>query len=238
MLRASPRTVPAVTVDRKCGSAQQAMDFAAQGVMAGAYDLVIACGVEMMSRVPMGSNRRGKDHLGPMLRGRYAEGLVHQGISAELIAARWGLSRADLDAYALRSHRRAAAAEDRGLFARDILPVDGVADDEGIRRNTSADKLAALEPAFVDAATAERFPEIGWVVTAGNSSQVSDGASAMLIASEAMAERLDLAPRAAITHFRGLRRRPRAHADRNHPGDGEAAGAERPDPRRHRPASR
>ena len=196
-----PETVPAVTVDRKCGSAQQAMDFAAQGVMAGAYDLVIACGVEMMSRVPMGSNRRGKDHLGPMLRGRYAEGLVHQGISAELIAARWGLSRADLDAYALRSHRRAAAAEDRGLFARDILPVDGVADDEGIRRNTSADKLAALEPAFVDAGTAERFPEIGWVVTAGNSSQVSDGASAMLIASDEAAERLDLAPRAAITHF-------------------------------------
>ena len=196
-----PEAVPAVTIDRKCGSAQQAMDFAAQGVMAGAYDLVIACGVETMSRVPMGSNRQGRDHLGPMLRRRYAEGLVHQGVSAELIAARWGLSRADLDAYALRSHRRAAAAEDRGLFARDILPVDGVANDEGIRRNTSADKLATLEPAFVDGGTAERFPEIGWVVTAGNSSQVSDGAAAMLIASEAAAERLGLAPRAAITHF-------------------------------------
>ncbi|MDE0050989.1 MAG: acetyl-CoA C-acyltransferase [Rhodospirillales bacterium] len=196
-----PEAVPAVTIDRKCGSAQQAMDFAAQGVMAGAYDLVIACGVEMMSRVPMGSNRRGKDHLGPMLRRRYAEGLVHQGISAELIAARWGLSRDALDAYALRSHQRAAAAEDRGVFARDILPVDGVATDEGIRRDTSAGKLAALEPAFVDAGTAERFPEIGWVVTAGNSSQVSDGASAMLIASEEMARRLQRAPRAAITHF-------------------------------------
>ena len=196
-----PEAVPAVTIDRKCGSAQQAMDFAAQGVMAGAYDLVIACGVEMMSRVPMGSNRRGKDHLGPMLRRRYAEGLVHQGISAELIAARWGLSRDALDAYALRSHRRAAAAEDRGVFARDILPIDGVATDEGIRRDTSAEKLAALEPAFVDAGTAERFPEIGWVVTAGNSSQVSDGASAMLIASEETAGRLQLAPRAAVTHF-------------------------------------
>ena len=196
-----PETVPAVTIDRKCGSAQQAMDFAAQGVMAGAYDLAIACGVEMMSRVPMGSNRCGKDHLGPMLRRRYTEGLVHQGISAELIAARWGLARADLDAYALRSHRRAAAAEDRGLFARDILPVGGVARDEGIRPDTSAEKLAALEPAFVDAGKAERFPEIGWVVTAGNSSQVSDGASALLIASEESVQRLGLTPRAAITHF-------------------------------------
>ena len=196
-----PETVPAVTIDRKCGSAQQAMDFAAQGVMAGAYDLVIACGVEMMSRVPMGSNRRGKDHLGPMLRRRYAESLVHQGISAELIAARWELARDDLDAYALRSHRRAAAAENRGLFARDILPIEGLATDEGIRRNTTAEKLAALEPAFEDAETKTRFPEIGWVVTAGNSSQVSDGASALLITSEEAAERLGLTPRAAITHF-------------------------------------
>ena len=196
-----PETVPAVTIDRKCGSAQQAMDFAAQGVMAGAYDLAIACGVEMMSRVPMGSNRRGKDHLGPMLRWRYADGLVHQGISAELIAARWGLAREDLDAYALRSHRRAAAAEDRGLVAQDILPIDRTSTDEGIRRNTTAEKLAALEPAFENAETKSRFPEIGWVVTAGNSSQVSDGASAMLIASEEAAERLGLTPRAAITHF-------------------------------------
>ena len=154
-----PETVPAVTIDRKCGSAQQAMDFAAQGVMAGAYDLAVACGVEMMSRVPMRSNRLGKDNLGPMLRRRYPAGLVHQGISAELIAARWGLAREELDAYALRSHRRAAAAEDRGLFARDILPIDGASTDEGIRRTTSAEKLAALEPAFVDAETAARFPE-------------------------------------------------------------------------------
>ena len=196
-----PETVPAVTIDRKCGSAQQAMDFAAQGVMAGAYDLAVACGVEMMSRVPMRSNRLGKDHLGPMLRQRYPAGLVHQGISAELIAARWALAREELDAYALRSHRRAAAAEDRGLFARDILPIDGASTDEGIRRTTSAEKLAALEPAFVDAETAARFPEIGWVVTAGNASQVTDGASAMLIASEEAAQRLELRPRAAITHF-------------------------------------
>ena len=196
-----PETVPAVTIDRKCGSAQQAMDFAAQGVMAGAYDLAVACGVEMMSRVPMRSNRLGKDNLGPMLRRRYPAGLVHQGISAELIAARWGLARDELDAYALRSHRRAAAAEERGLLARDILPIDGVDRDEGIRRNTSAGKLAALNPAFMDAETETRFPEIGWVVTAGNASQVSDGASAILIASEEEAQRLNLAPRAAITHF-------------------------------------
>ena len=196
-----PETVPAVTIDRKCGSAQQAMDFAAQGVMAGAYDLAVACGVEMMSRVPMRSNRLGKDNLGPMLRRRYPAGLVHQGISAELIAARWGLARDKLDAYALRSHQRAAAAEERGLLARDILPIDGVERDEGIRRNTSAEKLAALNPAFMDAETETRFPEIGWVVTAGNASQVSDGASAILIASEEAAERLDLSPRAAITHF-------------------------------------
>ena len=196
-----PETVPAVTIDRKCGSAQQAMDFAAQGVMAGAYDLAVACGVEMMSRVPMRSNRLGKDNLGPMLRQRYPAGLVHQGISAELIAARWGLAREELDAYALRSHRRAAAAEDRGLFARDILPIDGASTDESIRRTTSAEKLAALEPAFVDAETAARFPEIGWVVTAGNASQVTDGASAMLIASEEAAQRLKRPPRAAITHF-------------------------------------
>ena len=196
-----PEAVPAVTIDRKCGSGQQAMDFAAQGVMAGAYDLVIACGVEMMSRVQMGSNRQGKDHLGPMLRRRYADGLVHQGISAELIAVRWGLTRDALDAYALRSHRRAAAAEEHGVFARDIVPVDGVARDEGIRRDTTAEKLAALEPAFVDAGMAERFPEIGWVVTAGNSSQISDGAAALLIASEEAAVRLDLTPRAAVTHF-------------------------------------
>ncbi len=196
-----PETVPAVTLDRKCGSAQQAMDFAAQGVVAGAYDLAVACGVESMSRVPMKSNRLGQDNLGPMLRARYRRGLVHQGISAELIAARWGLSREALDGYALRSHRRAAQAEERGAFARDVLPVGDAARDEGIRRDTSAKKLAALPPAFHDEAMAARFPEIGWVVTAGNASQVTDGACAMLIASESAASRLGLSPRAAAVHF-------------------------------------
>ncbi len=196
-----PETVPAVTIDRKCGSAQQAMDFAAQGVIAGAYDLVIACGVEMMSRVQMRSNRLGKDNLGPMHHARYPNGLVHQGISAELIAARWELSREALDAYALRSHQRAAAAEDRGAFVRDIVPIGDVTRDEGIRRDSTAARLAALKPAFEEPAIAERFPEITWSVTAGNASQVTDGASAVLIASEDTARRLGLAPRAAIGHF-------------------------------------
>lgn len=203
-----PESIPALTLDRKCGSAQQALDFAAQGVIAGAYDLVIAGGVEMMSRVPMRINRMGKDNEGPRFHARYPDGLVHQGISAELIAARYGLARPAQDAYALRSHQRAAA--DRAGAARDIVAIavpqaDGsFADctvDEGIRADSSLEKLAGLIPAFHNDAMAARFPEIGWQVTAGNSSQVSDGASAMLIADEATAARLGLTPRAAITHF-------------------------------------
>jgi acetyl-CoA acetyltransferase family protein len=196
-----PETVPAVTIDRKCGSAQQALDFAAQAVIAGAADLVVACGVEMMSLAAMKSNRMGRDHLGPLHHARYPGGLPHQGLSAELIVARFGLSREAMDAYALRSHRRAAAAEDRGETARDIVAVGGVARDEGLRRDTSAERLAALEPAFRTEAAAARWPEIGWRVTAGNASQVSDGACAMLIAEEGAAARLDLRPRAAITCF-------------------------------------
>jgi acetyl-CoA acetyltransferase family protein len=196
-----PEAVPGVTIDRKCGSAQQAMDFAAQGVIAGAYELVVAGGVEMMSRVAMRSNRLGKDNLGPLHRRRYPDGLVHQGISAELIATRWNLSREDLDAFALRSHQLAAAAEDRGLTARQIVPVGGLSTDDGPRRDTSAEKLASLRPAFEDADMMARYPDIGWSVTAGNASQLTDGASAMLIASEAAVDRFGLKPRAAITHF-------------------------------------
>jgi acetyl-CoA acetyltransferase family protein len=196
-----PESVPAVTIDRKCGSAQQAMDFAAQGVIAGAYDVVIAGGVEMMSRVAMGSNRIGQDNFGPLHRARYPEGLVHQGISAELIAAKWGLNRESLDAFALRSHQRAAAAAARGLTGRDIVAIGDVAMDEGIRPDTSSAKLGQLKPAFENEKMAARYPEITWQVTAGNSSQVSDGASAMLITSERAAERLGLKPRAAIRHF-------------------------------------
>jgi acetyl-CoA acyltransferase len=204
-----PVSVPAVTLDRKCGSAQQAIDFAAQGVIAGAYDVVIAGGVEMMSLVPMRSNRAGKDSEGALFRQRYPRGLVRQGISAELIAARWGLSREALDAFALRSHRLAAAAEDSGIAARSIVPVtvdgpDGarvVSRDEGLRRETSLEKLAALQPAFVDERMAADWPEIAWRVTAGNSSQVTDGASAVLLAEESVAARLGLRARAAVTHF-------------------------------------
>jgi len=210
-----PETVPGVTLDRKCGSAQQAIDFAAQGVIAGAYDVVIAGGVEMMGTVPMRINRMGKDSEGPRFKARYPQGLVHQGISADLIAARYGLTREAQDAYALRSHQRAAAdARDvaacaggsaRDLVAIDVPQADGgmkrVTADEGIRGDTTIEKLAALKTPFEDAAMAARFPEIRWSVTAGNASQVSDGAAALLICEEQTAVRLGLTPRAAVTHF-------------------------------------
>ncbi len=200
-----PVSVPAVTLDRKCGSAQQAMDFAAQGIIAGAYDVVIAGGVEMMSRVPMRANRLGKDNLGPMLRARFPDGFVHQGISAELIAARWDLKRRALDALAARSHRLALEAREGGLTARDILPIDtpaGPVDrDEGLRPDTTEKVLAGLKPAFFDADIARAYPQIRWSVTAGNASQVSDGAGAVLMMEEATARAHGLTPRAAVTHF-------------------------------------
>jgi acetyl-CoA acyltransferase len=205
-----PESVPAVTLDRKCGSAQQALDFAAQGVIAGAYDVVVAGGVEMMSLIPMRVNRMGRDNEGPSFHRRYPDGLVRQGISAELIAARWSIGREDMDRFALGSHEKAASAEDRGLTQKSIVPIfvpsaDGntrrVERDEGLRRGTTFERLSALAPAFEDPEALARFPEIRWSVTAGNSSQVTDGASAVLIAEEATAERLGLCPRAAITHF-------------------------------------
>ena len=205
-----PEEVPAVTLDRKCGSAQQAFDFAAQGVIAGAYDVVVAGGVEMMSLVPMRANRMGKDNEGPAFHRRYPAGLVRQGISAELIAARFGVGREEMDRFALESHRRALAAEERGVTVRSIAPIEVPAADGGVRRierdegprpDTSLEKLAALKPAFEDSTIEARFPEIRWSVTAGNSSQVTDGAVAALIAEEKAAARLGLKPRAAITHF-------------------------------------
>jgi acetyl-CoA acetyltransferase family protein len=205
-----PESIPAVTLDRKCGSAQQAMDFAAQGVIAGAYDLVLAGGVEMMSLVPMKASRIGRDNEGPMFHARYAQGLVGQGISAELIAAHWELSRDSQDRFALASHQRAAAAEDAGIAQRQIVPVkvrgaDGservVERDEGLRRDSSLERLAKLKPSFENAMLLERFPELSWSVTAGNSSQITDGASCALIAEEGLAQRLGLKPRAALTHF-------------------------------------
>lgn len=194
-----PETLPALTLDRKCGSAQQALDFAAQGVIAGAYDMVIAGGVEMMSRVSMKSNRMGKDNLGPMFHTRYPQGMVHQGISAELIAANWQLGRDEQDRFALRSHQRAAAGADR--IAAGIVPIDGIATDEGLRPDSTLEKLGGLRAAFEDPALEARFPQISWSVTAGNSSQVTDGAGAALIVEEKLATRLGLTPRAAFAAF-------------------------------------
>jgi len=201
-----PEHVPAVTVERKCGSSQQAVHFAAQGIAAGAYDVVVVAGVESMSRVPMGSARLGADPYGPSVKARFAPGLVSQGVSAELVAARWKLSREQLDDYAARSHRRAGDVADAGGFAGEIVPItlpdsSVVEVDESIRRGTTAEKLAALKAAFADDAVLDRFPEIRWSITAGNSSQITDGASALLLTSERAAAELGLTPRA---RFRGF----------------------------------
>ncbi|MFG2968933.1 thiolase family protein [Streptomyces sp. NPDC048288] len=197
-----PETVPATTVDRQCGSSQQAVHFAAQGVMSGAYDIVVACGVESMSRVPMWSNvPAGQDPFGPGVAARYPEGLVPQGISAELIAAKWSLSRAELDAFAVSSHQRAAAAWEAGRFDAEVAPLDGVSRDESVRPGTTAEILAGLRPAYYDPGFAERFPQIEWNVTAGNASPVNDGASAVLIMAGETAERLGLRPLARLHAF-------------------------------------
>ena len=200
-----PEHVPSTTIDRKCGSSQQAVHFAAQGIMAGAYDIVIACGIESMSHVPMGVSKLDKNPYGEAFLKRYEPGLVSQGVSAELVAAKWGISRQELDEYSARSHERAHQARETGLFKREILPintVNGVVDqDETIRPGTQASKLAELKSPFENEAMAQRFPQIGWHVTAGNASQISDGAAAMLIMSRTMAEKLGLKPRARFVAF-------------------------------------
>lgn len=194
--------MPATTVDRQCGSSQQAVHFAAQGVLAGAYDMVVACGVESMSRVPMGSNVRGtEDPFGPGIAARFPEGLVPQGISAELIAAKWGLSRAQMDAFAAGSHQKAATAWANGLFDAEVAPLEGVTRDESVRPATTTEVLAGLKPAYYDPAYAERFPQIDWSVTAGNASPINDGASAVLITSSETAARLGLRPLARLHSF-------------------------------------
>ncbi|WP_151448662.1 thiolase family protein [Lacisediminimonas profundi] len=204
-----PEHVPSTTIERKCGSSQQAVHFAAQGVIAGAYDIVIAGGIESMSRVPMGSARVGRDPFGPSFHARYPEGLVGQGVSADLVAAKWGITRQDLDEYAIRSHQRADAARASGQFAREILPIrvqreDGMAViefDETIRAETTMERLSQLKPSFEDAALSARFPQIRWSTTAGNSSQISDGAAVTLIMSEKRASQLNLTPRARLVAF-------------------------------------
>lgn len=196
-----PESVPGTTVDRQCGSSQQAIHFAAQGVISGAYDVAIAGGVEAMTRVPMGSSSQGPGApFGPRMLKRYDNGLVHQGISADLIAHKWEISREELDAYSLESHRRGAQATAEGRFKSQIIPVevkneDGTTaifdKDEGIRADTSLEKLANLKPAF----------KPDGLITAGNSSQISDGAAAVLIMERSVAERLGLKPRARFVSF-------------------------------------
>lgn len=196
-----PESVPGTTVDRQCGSSQQAIHFAAQGILSGAYDVVIAGGVESMTRVPMGSTSQGPGApFGPLMNERYHHGLVHQGISANLIAQKWELTREQLDQFSLESHRRAARATAEGRFTSQILPIK-VQDengatllfehDEGIRSDTSLEKLGNLKPSF----------QSDGLITAGNASQISDGASAVLIMEKATAERLGLTPRARFVSF-------------------------------------
>jgi acetyl-CoA acyltransferase len=198
-----PETVPGTTIDRQCGSSQQAATFAAQAVLAGHADIVIACGVESMSRVPLGSSAAGADPFGSRIRTRYPDGLVNQGVSAELIAAKWGFSRDELDSFAARSHALAAEAGESGAFATELVPVPGVDRlvDETVRPGTSLESLAGLNPAFRTDALAERFPDVTWSITPGNSSPLTDGASAALIMSADAAEKLGLEPRARFRAF-------------------------------------
>lgn len=197
-------SVPAVSIDRQCGSSQQAVHFAAQGVIAGAYDIVIAAGVESMSRVPLRSaGSGGAGSAG--ITARYPEGLVTQGVAAQLIAHKWGLSRQDLDEFAAESHWRAADAAAHGRFDRELIPVttpDGVVTaDETVRPGTTVEGLAGLAPAFRTDEMAARFPEVDWTITAGTSSPLTDAASAALIMDEATALALGLTPRARLHAF-------------------------------------
>jgi acetyl-CoA acyltransferase len=187
-----PESVPGTTVDRQCGSSQQAAHFAAQGVIAGSYEVAIACGVESMSRVPMGSNGAGPGKpFGPMVMHRYNDVVFHQGVGAEMMAERWKISRGELDAFSLESHRRAARATEEGRFCDEIVPVGQVTRDEGIRAETTLEKMATLKPAF----------KPDGVITAGNSSQISDGAASVLIMERGVAERLGLRPLARFVAF-------------------------------------
>jgi acetyl-CoA acyltransferase len=203
-----PETVCGTSVDRQCGSSQQALHFAAQGVIAGAYDVVVAAGVESMSRVPMGvSATVAGQPFGPTMMQRYIDadlygvgGLVQQGISAEIIAEKWKLSRQALDEFSLGSHKKAAEAARRGWFANEMVPVEirredgsreSIAIDEGVRPDASIEKLASLKPAF----------KPDGVITAGNSSQITDGAAAVLVMEKSRAQALGLRPRARFHAF-------------------------------------
>lgn len=194
-----PDSVPGVTIDRQCGSSQQSVHFAAQGVMAGAYDVVVAAGVESMTRVPMGSSMTGGTPFGEKMRERYQDGLIPQGLSAEMIAEKWDIPREELDGYGYDSQMRALKATEEGRFENEIVPIDVKVDgvvgslttDGGIRPETTLEKLASLRPAFKD----------DGVVTAGNSSQITDGSAGVLIMSRAKADELGLKPRARFVSF-------------------------------------
>ncbi|MFI5798055.1 thiolase family protein [Streptomyces sp. NPDC051677] len=179
-----PESVPGTTVNRACGSGQQALEFAVQSVLSGQHEVVVAGGVEVMSRVPLGSGRAGGMPYGPQVLSRYQDFAFNQGISAELIARKWGFGRTRLDAFAALSHERAAAAQDAGAFEQEIVPVAGVSADEGVRRASSVETLARLRPAF----------EEDGVIHAGNASQISDGAAALLITTLEKAQGLGLTP--------------------------------------------
>jgi acetyl-CoA acyltransferase len=196
-----PESVPGTTVDRQCGSSQQAVHFAAQGVLAGSYDIAIGCGVECMTRVPMGSsaaNGPGKP-FGPAMMRRYNDVVFNQGIGAEMMAERWKITREELDVFSLESHRRAARATEEGRFCNEIIPVpieteNGPAyltRDEGFRANANLEKMATLKPAF----------KPDGVITAASSSQISDGAAAVLIMERAVADKLKLRPIARFVAF-------------------------------------
>jgi acetyl-CoA acyltransferase len=182
-----PESVPGTTVDRQCGSSQQAVHFAAAGVISGQYDLAIAGGVEQMSRTPMGSTFTASP-LGEKYTARYGEEMPNQGLGAEIIADQWGFSRTQLDEFSLRSHERAAAAQDSGAFEKQIAPIAGVSQDEGIRRGGTLEGMAGLKTPFKE----------GGKITAGNSSQISDGSAALLITTSEFAAQHGLTPLARI----------------------------------------
>lgn len=200
-----PEHVPSTTIDRKCGSSQQAVQFAAQAIMSGMADMVIACGIESMSRVPMGSARLSANPYSPNFEKRYPERLVSQGVAANLVAQQWRLSREDLDRYALRSADLALHAQQQGLFKREIVPIQvngqWIDQDETIRSTTTYEGLSQLKAVFKTPELQQRFPELDWVTTAGNASQMSDGAAALLLMSREKAEALGLRPRARFIGF-------------------------------------
>ncbi|WP_416980217.1 thiolase family protein [Streptomyces sp. T028] len=187
-----PESVPGTTVNRACGSSQQALEFAVQSVLSGQHEVVVAGGVEVMSRVPLGSAKAGGMPYGPQVLARYEDFSFNQGLSAELIARKWGFTRERLDAFAVLSHERAAAAQDAGAFTGEIVPVAGIGADEGIRRGSGVETLARLKPSFQE----------DGVIHAGNASQISDGAAALVVTTADRARQLGLPP--LVRHRAGV----------------------------------